>query len=104
MSIWGIILAMGVVTYALRLSFLLIFGRRQVPTSVQQTLRFVPAAVLAALVCPALVYRDGTLDVSLGNARLLAGVLAAVVAWRTRNVLLTTGVGMGVLWIVQVLT
>jgi len=41
------------------------------------------------------------LDVSLVNARLFAGALAAVVAWRTRNVFLTIGVGMGLLWILQ---
>jgi len=32
---------------------------------------------------------------------LLAGLVAVLVAWRTRNVLLTVGVGMGVLWVLQ---
>jgi branched-subunit amino acid transport protein len=39
--------------------------------------------------------------VSLGNARLVAGVLAILVAWRTRNIFLTILVGMGVLWLLQ---
>jgi branched-subunit amino acid transport protein len=39
--------------------------------------------------------------VSLGNTRLVAGALAALVAWRTKNVLLTIGVGMAALWILQ---
>ncbi|MBF8282806.1 MAG: Branched-chain amino acid transport, partial [Anaerolineales bacterium] len=43
----------------------------------------------------------GALDLSLGNARLLAGGLAMLVAWRTKNVLLTIAVGMGALWILQ---
>jgi len=44
----------------------------------------------------------GALDLSFGNVRLLAGVLAALVAWRTKNVLLTIAVGMVALWVLQV--
>ena len=39
----------------------------------------------------------GVLDVSLANERLLAGALAALVAWGTKNVTLTILVGMGAL-------
>ncbi|MGH2374135.1 MAG: AzlD domain-containing protein [bacterium] len=35
------------------------------------------------------------------HPRLIAGVLAAGVAWRTKNVFLTIGVGMALLWILQ---
>jgi branched-subunit amino acid transport protein len=35
---------------------------------------------------------------SLGNYRMWAGVVAAVVAWRSRNVLFTIAAGMGTLW------
>jgi branched-subunit amino acid transport protein len=64
-------------------------------------LRFVPAAVLTAMVIPLLFYEDGALEVSLGNERLPAGLAAALIAWRTRNVLLTLGGGMATLWILQ---
>jgi len=43
----------------------------------------------------------GTLDLSLGNERLLAGLLAILVAWRTRNVLLAVAAGMIALWLLQ---
>jgi hypothetical protein len=43
----------------------------------------------------------GVLDLSLGNERLLAGLLAVGAAWYTRNVLWTIGVGMAILWLVQ---
>jgi branched-subunit amino acid transport protein len=61
-------------------------------------LRFVPAAALAALVFPALTHPAGHLDLSLHNFRLLAGLGGAIVAWRTRNVLLTILIGMLLLW------
>ena len=100
-ALWLVILAMGVITYALRLSMIAVLGRVEVPGIVREALRFVPAAVLAAIVVPELLRPGGTLDISLGNARLLAGVVASLVAWRTRNVLPTIGVGMALLWMLQ---
>ena len=69
------------------------------PDWLRRALRFVPAAALAALVFPALTHPAGHLDLSLHNFRLLAGLGGAIVAWRTRNVLLTILVGMVLLWI-----
>ena len=101
MTLWLTIIAMGLVTYALRLSLITLLGRFEVPPLVSRGLRFVPPAVLSAIFVPELVQPGGKLNLSLGNARLLAGLLAMLVAWRTRNVLLTVAVGMVSLWILQ---
>jgi len=101
MTLWLIILGMGLVTFALRLLPILLLERVEIPWRVRQALRFVPPAVLSAIIFPELLWPHGALDLSLGNVRLLAGLLAALVAWRTRNVLLTIAVGMGALWILQ---
>jgi branched-subunit amino acid transport protein len=93
----------GLVTFATRLSFIALLGRVETPPLLTRALRFVPPAVLSAIIFPELLVRDGTLRLGLGNARLIAGVIAAAVAWRTRNVLLTIAVGMGALWILQAL-
>ncbi len=103
MTLWMVIILMGVVTYGLRLSLIALMGRFEVPPLVSRGLRFVPPAVLSAIVLPELVQPAGTLNLSLGNLRLVAGVLAIVVAWRTRNVLLTVGAGMAGLWLLQVI-
>ena len=60
-----------------------------------------PAAVLSALVIPQLLTRNNALNVSLSNPQLIAGIVAGLVAWRTRNVLLTILSGMAVLWGLQ---
>jgi branched-subunit amino acid transport protein len=104
MITWLIILGMGLVTYAIRLSLIALLGRMQVPPIVQRGLRFVPPAVLSAIIFPELLRPSGALDISLNNLRLLAGVLAALVAWRTKNVLLTIAVGMAALWILMAMT
>lgn len=91
----------GVGTYLLRLSFIGVLGERTVPDGVQRALRFIAPSVLAAIVLPALVRPEGAIDLTPENLRLLAGVAAGVVAWRTKNVVLTTLVGLGVLWILD---
>lgn len=93
---WIAVAVIGAGTYAMRASFLAVADRMtQVPPAVARLLRQIPPAVLAAIVVPALVRPGGHLD--LAQPRLVAGVLAAVVAWRTRSVALTLVAGMAVL-------
>lgn len=99
--LWSAILVIAAGTFALRFSFLYLVGHvESVPPPVEQALRLVPAAVLAALVAPAILVVDGTPAV-VGNERLLAAAVAAVVAWRTENVVATAAVGVAVLAVVQ---
>jgi branched-subunit amino acid transport protein len=53
--------------------------------------------VLTAIVVPELLIRSGQIDVSWMNFRLLAGVAAVLVAWKTKNTLLTILGGVAVL-------
>ena len=99
MSLGWMMLAAGALTYAIRLSFILLWGRIEVPDRLQRALRFVPPAVLTAIIFPELFMPAGAVDISLANSRLLAGILAALVAWRTCNIVLTLLVGMGVLYL-----
>jgi branched-subunit amino acid transport protein len=96
-TLWLVIFAAGVGTFLIRFSFIGLFGLLDdVPEGVERALRFVPAAVLAALVAPQLVLTEGSLSPT--NPRLLAGVFAAAVAWRTENIAATLGAGMVALW------
>ena len=101
LALWMTIAGAGAVTFALRLSFIALVGRMGTPLYLGRALRFVPAAVLTAVVIPLLFYDNGALEVSLGNERLLAGLVAALIAWRTRSVLFTLGGGMATLWALQ---
>jgi branched-subunit amino acid transport protein len=97
------ILGMGIITYAIRLSLFLLLGRFTLPGIVQRALRYVPAAVLSAIIVPELLMPGGTFDLSPGNERLLAGLAAILIAWRTGNMILTIIVGMALLWLLQAL-
>ncbi len=100
-SLWFLFAAIGLGTFLLRFLFIFLFGKISMPDWLVRALRFVPAAALAALVFPALTHPAGHLDLSLQNLRLLAGLGGAIVAWKTRNVLLTILVGMALLWILE---
>jgi len=94
--IWTAVVLTGAGTFAMRASFLAAATRMtRLPPTVLRLLRQIPPAALSSLVLPALVRPEGRFD--LVQPRLLAGVLAGIVAWRTRNVALTLGVGLGLL-------
>jgi branched-subunit amino acid transport protein len=97
-TVWLIIAGGTLVTYLTRLSFIALLPPDRLPPLFLRGLRFVPPAVLAAIIAPALLRPEGTLALSLANDRLLAGLLAGLVALRTRNTWMTIGIGMIALW------
>ncbi len=106
MSTGTLVLAMaacGLVTFLIRLSF--IAGGRWLPQSArfQALLRYVPPAVLAALIAPEIFMRPQGLALGPDNPRLWAAVVAVLVALATRSVLATIATGMLALWGLQML-
>jgi branched-subunit amino acid transport protein len=101
-TLWATIIAVGTLNYLSRLSFIALFARFPMPPAMARALRFVPAAMLTAIVVPAVVFRaPGVLDLTWANPKLIAALVAAVVAWGTRSVTASMLSGMVVLWIVQ---
>jgi branched-subunit amino acid transport protein len=99
--VWLIILGTAAVTFALRFSFLGTVKPHSLPPLFQEALRFVPAAVFAAIVAPQVLIRDEALHLAPDNPRLLAALAALAVAWFTRSVTWTLVGGMVALWLVQ---
>jgi branched-subunit amino acid transport protein len=78
-----------------------------IPVAVREALRFVTPAVLAAIIVPAVLYVGDDADLSVNvasNERIAAALLAAAIAWTTRNVWLTIGIGMAALWAFKAIT
>ena len=69
----------------------------------RKALHYVPPAVLSAIIFPELLYKANQIDFSFGNIRLLAGIVAILVAWYTKNTLLTILAGMLALLLLQFL-
>lgn len=89
-----LILGMMIVTFSARYPVMAIVGRVQMPERVFRALRFVPVAVLTAIIVPELFIREGSLAVTIANAYLVGGIVSVFVAWKFRNLLLTIIVGM----------
>lgn len=101
MSTWIALVLVGVVTFALRASFIVFVDAQRFPDTFRRALAYVPPAVLAAIVAPGLLMRDGALDLTTDNPRWIAGLVAILVAARTRSVLAATVSGMCALWLLQ---
>jgi branched-subunit amino acid transport protein len=103
MSPWLTVALAGAATYAIRVSLLVFVSHDVLPQIVRDSLRFVTAAVLAAVIAPA-VLRAGDGDGiawTLANERLAAALVAVAVAWLSRNIWATIAAGMGALWLLQ---
>ncbi|NLF64380.1 MAG: AzlD domain-containing protein [Chloroflexi bacterium] len=104
MTVWLILIGMGLVTYATRLAFILFIGRVDVPESVRGLLGFVPPAVLGAIIFMGVLLPDSEAVLVLSpleNLRIPAAGLAIFVAWRTKKILPTIVAGIVSLWILQ---
>jgi branched-subunit amino acid transport protein len=88
-----------VVTYLTRLSFTVLIPPDRLSPTFSRGLVYIPPAVLAAIVLPELLLIDGQVSISAANFQLLAGVLAALVAWQFKNTWLAIASGMLALWL-----
>lgn len=102
-TLWGLIVAMAAVTFALRSSFIVLQDRVRLPGWFRRGMAYVPAAVLAAITAPAFLQLGGELDLAVQAPRWAAGVVGALVALRTRHVVAVLAAGMLTLWGVQAL-
>ena len=102
LKLWIVILGVSVVNYLMRISFIAIFSRRKMPPLLARAIRYVPAAMVTALVVPMIITPAGPPGVvAQADLRVVAAIVAALVALRTRSTLKTLIAGMGALWIFQ---
>ncbi len=95
---WTVILLGGLGTFLLRASFFTLPAMDAEGGLMARALKMVPIAVLAVVVMPALTVRGPSLAEPAGQARLIAALVAGVIAWRSHNILATIIGGMATLW------
>jgi branched-subunit amino acid transport protein len=101
MNLWLVVIVAGVLTFLIRLSFISLLANWEMPALAKRALTFVPPAVMTAIVFPDLLVRDAHLAVNLDNHRLIAGVIAILIAWRFKKIMPTIVAGMAALWLLQ---
>lgn len=95
LEIWLTIVCLAIATAITRSSFWVIGEHITIPPRVQGMLRYAPVCALAAIIGPDLVMdAQGTVEFSVHNYKLIAGVAAIAYYLMRRSMLETIVVGM----------
>jgi len=94
-----LVLGMGIVTYLPRWVPLIFLSRRRLPEWLRQWLGFIPAAVLSALILPALVTAGEPRHLTVFQPALLVSIPTLIFAWKTRSLAGTVIIGMALFWV-----
>ena len=100
-NIFLIILGMMVVTYLPRLLPVMFLSSRSLPPILAAWLRYIPVSVMAAMVMPTLLLKDGQVAIARDNIFLWAALPTLFVAWRTRSLFGSVVVGMLIVAVVR---
>ena len=95
------ILCMAAATFFTRFASPLLLDRTGVPGWLVRLLKHVPTAMLTALIAPSLLAPQGYLQLGLENHYLVAGAVAAFMAWRGQHPAVTMGSGMAVMLVLR---
>lgn len=96
--IWIVMVLTGLANFAVRFSMFAGARASALPEWAERYLRYVPTAVLSAIIAASL-FLDDQGEIALWNTTVLAGGIAACVALLTRSVLITIVTGLGVSWV-----
>lgn len=94
---------MAAVTYIPRLLPAWFLRDKQLPPFLVAWLRYVPVAVLAALLLPSLLVEGDKINFSVNNLYLWAAIPAALVAWKKKSLFGTVIIGMVVVALARLL-
>ena len=101
LTFYIVLAVVGLGTFLIRLSFLQFLAGRQLSDQLRLLFSFIPAATLSAIVFPAVLNSGGSMNITPENHRLIAILVAVLVAWKTRSTLAVLGAGMATLWLLD---
>ena len=100
--IWLVMIVGGIFTFGTRFVMLSGWVAHGLPRWLIDALAFVPIAVLTAILVPAVLIDPETQQITvIGNMRVVAAIVATIMALLTRNVIATISSGLATLWFVQ---
>ena len=103
MNEFWLILGMFIITFGIRFVMFAFAGKITFPVWMQQSLKFVPPAVLTAIIVPAVIMPYGDMDISFTNVYLLAAIISVAISLVTKSLLKTIFFGMLVFLLLKLL-
>lgn len=100
-ELWLLFIAIGLGTFAIRLSFIQLHGRGSINLAkYQRILQLLAPAVLATLSVPAIIFqRHQTMD-GPDPAQIIAATVTALLSWYWKGVFWPLFMGMATFWII----
>ena len=96
-----VIIAMGVVTYIPRWLPLFFLSRRRLPPWLVVWLDFIPAAILSALILPAIATSGTPRQLTWNRLELWTAIPTLIFALKTRSLVGTVLFGMALYWLIS---
>lgn len=96
---WTATVCLGIGTYIIRGLFIFLSSKIKISERIKEILSFIPAAILPAMIAPMVFYHQGQVEALMHKERLVILILAVVFCYFVRNMLLTLGFGLGLLFI-----
>jgi branched-subunit amino acid transport protein len=102
METFCLVLGMALVTFSLRYLLLPFSERIRFPRTMQRALRYVPPAVLTAIIVPSVFFPNGTaLQLTLTNPYMAGALLTTVIGWFSKSMPATILGGMACFALLQ---
>jgi len=93
---------MAGVTFLTRYLLIALLGRWSLPRALSRWLSYVPTAAFTVIVVRGTFAPQGEVTLDPCNPYLWGALAAGLVAWRSKNVILTIAAGLGGLWVARV--
>ena len=86
---WLSIIISGIVTYFSRMAMVALIDREMLGTKVKEVLNYVPAAVFPAIIFPGVFFNDFGSLVEITEPKIYGAIVALIVGFYSRNVIVT---------------
>ena len=97
---WFSIIVSGIVTYFSRMAMVALIDREMLGTKVKEVLNYVPAAVFPAIIFPGIFFNDLGLMVEITDPKIYGAIVALIIGFFTRNVIVTIISGLLSYWFI----
>ncbi|MGG7176426.1 AzlD domain-containing protein [Clostridium paraputrificum] len=103
LNVYLLILGIAIFTYIPRSFPIIYLSKKELPTWLKEWMKFIPAAIFAALICPDIFTNAGKLDISFTNIKLISSIVVLIVAFKKKSLGLSIAVGASTIFLLNIL-
>ena len=96
---WLSVIIAGLLTYFTRMAMIALVSREMLSERVKEVLAYVPSAVFPAIIFPAIFINDYGTFVEINDPKIFAAIIAIIVGYYSKNIILTILSGLISYWI-----